>query len=117
METREAKWREFLDHLGGAQELCFAMTRQSGRRWNLLQLTARDRDRGNLRELIHQGVVLRRAFHVGTGPSPRGCLVLFEWCRGNAAGFRHKLPGILRDASGSGGAAHGDGRSSADIRQ
>ena len=85
METREEKWREFLDRLGGAQELCFAMTRQSGRRWNLIQLTARDRDRGILRELIHQGVWIRQAFHVGAGPSPRGCLVLPERGRGNAA--------------------------------
>ncbi len=42
--------------IGGVEHLSFNLTRQSGNRWKMINVTQKDRNRDELRHLIHQGV-------------------------------------------------------------
>ena len=56
---REARWKSFLDRIGGVESLSFKLTRQSGNRWKIFNVTQEDRNRQELRGLIHEGVGAR----------------------------------------------------------
>lgn len=53
---RNAEWERFIRRIGGVDSLSFNMTRQSGNRWKIINITQQDRDREVLRKLIHRGV-------------------------------------------------------------
>ena len=56
IETRNTAWDHFLTKVGGVSSLSFNLTRQSGNRWKIFNVTQKDRNREELRHLIHQGV-------------------------------------------------------------
>lgn len=53
---RDEEWDRFIRRIGGVDSLSFKLTRQSGNRWKVISLTQQDRDREDLRRLIHNGV-------------------------------------------------------------
>lgn len=56
LADREARWKSFLERIGGVESLSFKLTRQSGNRWKIFNVTQEDRNRQELRGLIHEGV-------------------------------------------------------------
>ena len=44
------------ERIGGVESLSFKLTRQSGNRWKIFNVTQEDRNRQELRGLIHEGV-------------------------------------------------------------
>lgn len=56
LTDREARWKSFLERIGGVESLSFKLTRQSGNRWKIFNVTQEDRNRQELRGLIHEGV-------------------------------------------------------------
>lgn len=56
MDARDKQWGEFLQRIGGVESLSFHLTRQSGNRWKVFNVTQQDRNRDTLRQLIHAGV-------------------------------------------------------------
>ena len=56
LPDRNAAWAVFIRHIGGVDSLSFNLTRQSGNRWKIINITQGDRDRDELRKLIHCGV-------------------------------------------------------------
>lgn len=55
---RNQRWDEFIKKIGGVEQLSFNLTRQSGNRWKMINVTQKDRNRDELRHLIHQGVIM-----------------------------------------------------------
>lgn len=58
-EARDQQWQAFIQRIGGVESLSFHLTRQSGNRWKLFNVTQEDRNRDTLRQLIHAGVGTR----------------------------------------------------------
>ena len=58
-EARDQQWQAFIQRIGGVESLSFHLTRQSGNRWKLFNVTQEDRNRDTLRQLIHAGVGAR----------------------------------------------------------
>ncbi|CBK23459.2 uncharacterized protein [Blastocystis hominis] len=56
LADRETRWKSFLARIGGVESLSFKLTRQSGNRWKIFNVTQEDRNRQELRGLIHEGV-------------------------------------------------------------
>ena len=56
LEARDQQWQAFIQKIGGVESLSFHLTRQSGNRWKLFNVTQEDRNRDTLRQLIHAGV-------------------------------------------------------------
>lgn len=48
-------WSEFLQSIGGAENLNYGWTRQSGKKWSI-SLSSETRQRNHLRLLVHEGV-------------------------------------------------------------
>ena len=63
LEERDAEWSAFIKRIGGVESLSFHLTRQSGNRWKLFNVTQKDRDRDTLRHLIHAGVGVSLSLH------------------------------------------------------
>ena len=56
ISERNQHWDEFVKKIEGVEHLSFNLTRQSGNRWKMINVTQKDRNRDELRRLIHQGV-------------------------------------------------------------
>lgn len=54
-EKNEQAWSEFLQSIGGAENLSYGWTRQSGKKWSI-SLSSETRQRNHLRLLVHEGV-------------------------------------------------------------